>query len=337
MNADFIRALNDIESEKGISKEYMLDAVEAALAAAYKRDFGPNQDIRVRVDRKTGDIQVFRVRTVVETVLDSDVEISLEDAREISPIYLAGDQIQQEVKPGAFGRTAALTAKQVVVQRMREAERGRVMEEFTEKENEIVNATVQRVEKGVVYVDLDGAEGYIPVAEQLSGEHYYLNNRIKVYVIEVRKFSRGPQVVVSRSHPGLVKRLFEMEVPEIQNGIVVIRGIAREAGARTKIAVVSRDAEVDASGACIGQRGARVEKVSQELMGERIDIIKWSTDPAEYIANALSPARVVLVQVFEDEHMARVIVPDNQLSLAIGKEGQNADGLEDRHQEPEPD
>jgi len=324
MNADFIHALGDIEREKGIPKEYMLEAMEAAMVAAYKRDYGQNQEIRVHVDRKTGDIQIMRVKTVVDEVMDPDMEISLEEARTHSSIYMVGDQFQEEMKPKSFGRTAALTAKQVVVQRMREAERGKVVETFTEKENEMINATVRRVEKGVVYVDLEGTEGYIPVSEQLPGDHYFVNDRLKVYVIEVRRFARGPQIVVSRSHPGLVKRLFETEVPEIQNGTIVIRSIAREAGARTKMAVVSRDADVDPCGACIGQRGTRVEKVSTELLGERMDIIKWSTDPAEYIANALSPARVLMVQVMEEEHMARVIVPDNQLSLAIGKEGQNA-------------
>jgi len=324
MNADFIHALGDIEREKGIPKEYMLEAMEAAMVAAYKRDYGAEQDIRVHVDRKTGDITIFRVKTVVEEVLDPNMEISLEEANHISAGYAVGDILQEEMHPKGFGRTAALTAKQVVVQRMREAERGRVIEQFTEKENEMLVATVRRVENDVVYVDLDGTEGVIPVGERMSTDHYFVNDRIKVYVLEVRRYARGPQVVVSRAHNMLVKRLFENEVPEIQNGTVVIRSISREAGARTKLAVASRDSEVDPRGACIGQRGARVENVSRELMGERMDIIEWSADPAEYIANALSPAKVVMVQIFEDEKMARVIVPDNQLSLAIGKEGQNA-------------
>jgi N utilization substance protein A len=326
MNADFIRALGDIEREKGIPKEYMLEAMEAAMVAAYKRDYGADQEIRVHVDRKTGDISIFRLKTVVDEVMDPEPEISLEDALKINPGYAAGDVMQEEMHPKGFGRTAALTAKQVVVQRMREAERGRVVEQFTEKENEMLNATVRRVERDAVYVDLDGTEGIIPAAERMSTDHYFVNDRLKVYVLEVRRYARGsqPQVVVSRTHNNLVKRLFENEVPEIQNGTVVIRAISREAGARTKIAVSSRDAEVDPRGACIGQRGSRVENVSRELMGERMDIIQWSADPAEYIANALSPAKVLMVQIMEDEKTARVIVPDNQLSLAIGKEGQNA-------------
>ncbi len=326
MNADFIRALGDIEREKGIPKEYMLEAMEAAMVAAYKRDYGADQEIRVHVDRKTGDISIFRLKTVVDEVMDPETEISLEDALKINPGYAAGDVMQEEMHPKGFGRTAALTAKQVVVQRMREAERGRVVEQFTEKENEMLNATVRRVERDAVYVDLDGTEGIIPAAERMSTDHYFVNDRLKVYVLEVRRYARGsqPQVVVSRTHNNLVKRLFENEVPEIQNGTVVIRAISREAGARTKIAVSSRDAEVDPRGACIGQRGSRVENVSRELMGERMDIIQWSADPAEYIANALSPAKVLMVQIMEDEKTARVIVPDNQLSLAIGKEGQNA-------------
>jgi N utilization substance protein A len=328
MNADFIQALEDIEREKGISKEYMLTTIEAALAAAYKRSCGQSQDVRVTVDREKGDVAVFRCQLVVpdEEELDNEEsQIHLSAARAINPRMQAGMVLEQPVNIGSFGYTAAQTAKQVVVQRIREAERGRVMDEFSEKENEILTALVQRVEKGNVYVDLGNTEGYIPATEQMSGEKYLVNDRIKVYVVEVRKGAvRGPQIVVSRSHPGLVKRLFEMEVPEIHSGVVQIKNIAREAGARTKIAVTSKDEEVDAIGACLGQRSNRKDAVSAELKGERIDIIKWSVDPAEYIANSLSPARVVMVTLNEQEKTARVVVPDNQLSLAIGKEGQNA-------------
>ncbi len=324
MNAEFMMALTDIEKEKGISKEFMLDAIEAALTAAYKRDFGPNEDVRVAVDRETGDVAIFRRRKIVEEVEDPSQQISLADAKAIDYRADVGGVIEERIKPGSFGRIAAQTAKQVVVQRIREAERGMIMTEFTEKENEILSAVVQRVEKGVVYVQIDRTEGTIPASEQMPNEKYHVNDRLKVYVVEVRKGLRGPQVIVSRSHPGLVKRLFEMEVPEIHAGVVLIKNIAREAGYRTKMAVFSKDDQVDAIGSCVGQKGARVEAVSAELHGERVDIIRWSSDPGEFIANALSPARVILVQVNEEERAARVIVPDNQLSLAIGKEGQNA-------------
>lgn len=325
MNADFIMALTDIEREKGIGKEFMLDAIEAALTAAYKRDFGANEDVRVTVDRDNGDVAIFRRRRIVEEVEDPTLQIGLEDAKKVDYRVVVGGVIEERIKPGSFGRIAAQTAKQVVVQRIREAERGMIMTEFTEKENEILSAQVQRVEKGVVYVQIDRTEGSIPATEQMPNEKYHVNDRLKVYVVQVSsKGFRAPQVVVSRSHPGLVKRLFEMEVPEIHTGVVLIKSIAREAGYRTKMAVFSKDDQVDAIGACVGQRGARVEAVSSELHGERIDIIRWSSDPGEFIANALSPARVILVQVNEEERAARVIVPDNQLSLAIGKEGQNA-------------
>ena len=324
MNAEFMMALTDIEKEKGISKEFMLDAIEAALTAAYKRDFGPNEDVRVAVDRETGDVAIFRRRKIVEEVEDPSQQISLADTKAIDYRADVGGVIEERIKPGSFGRIAAQTAKQVVVQRIREAERGMIMTEFTEKENEILSAVVQRVEKGVVYVQIDRTEGTIPASEQMPNEKYHVNDRLKVYVVEVRKGLRGPQVIVSRSHPGLVKRLFEMEVPEIHAGVVLIKNIAREAGYRTKMAVFSKDDQVDAIGSCVGQKGARVEAVSAELHGERVDIIRWSSDPGEFIANALSPARVILVQVNEGERAARVIVPDNQLSLAIGKEGQNA-------------
>ncbi len=328
MNADFIQALEDIEKEKGISKEYMLVTIEAALAAAYKRSFGQGQDVRVSVDREKGDVAVFRRQLVLpdeEELENEENQIHLAAAKVIDPRVQPGMTLEQQVNIGSFGYTAAQTAKQVVVQRIREAERGKIMDEFSEKENEILSAVVQRVEKGNVYVELGNTEGYIPPTEQMAGEKYLVNDRLKVYVVEVRKGAvRGPQVVVSRSHPGLVKRLFEMEVPEIHSGVVQIKNIAREAGARTKMAVASRDEEVDAIGSCLGQRSARKDTVSAELHGERIDIIKWSADPAEYIGNALSPARVVMVTLNEQEKTARVVVPDNQLSLAIGKEGQNA-------------
>lgn len=324
MNAELISALNQLEYERGISKDVLLDAIEAALTAAYKRDAGSSQEVRVQIDRQTGATQVYSLRRIVETVEDPAQQISLEDAREKNRKYQLGDMYESCVTPKEFGRIAAQTAKQIMVQRIREAERGMIYDEFSQKENEVVNAVVQRVEKNNVFVQMGKTEGFLPPSERMEGERYYPNDRIKVYVVEVRKTTRGPQIIVSRSHPGLVKRLFEIEVPEIQSGAVQIWGISREAGQRTKMAVFSREAEVDPIGACVGQRGVRVERVVEELRSEKIDIIKWSPDTIEFIANALSPARVVMVQLLENERIAKVIVPDNQLSLAIGKEGQNA-------------
>ena len=324
MNSEFIAALDDIERERGISKDILIDAFESALIAAYKRNYGTNGNVRAVVDRDTGEVQIFASKTVVDEVYDPYAEISLADARKINHLYEEGDVLEEEVDPRKFGRIAAQTAKQVVVQRIREAERGVIFDEFVEKENEVLTAIVQRVENRQVLVELGRTEGLLEPNQQMPGEEYAPGDRLKVYVLEVSKMSRGPQVLVSRTHPGLVKRLFEIEVPEIRSGIVQIRSIAREAGQRTKMAVHSTDTMIDPVGSCVGPRGMRVENVVAELKTEKIDIIKWSADPAEYIANALNPARVISVFVAEKEKAARIIVPDNQLSLAIGKEGQNA-------------
>lgn len=324
MNGEFIQALNEIEKERGINKDILLEAIEAALISAYKRNYGTSQNVKVNIDRMTGDVRVYALKTVAEDVEDDFLEISLEEAREINRSYDIGDFVETEVTPRSFGRIAAQTAKQVVVQRIREAERGVIYEEYIEKENEVLTAIVQRVEKKNVYVELGRTEGLLASSEQIPAEIYQVNDRIKVYILEVKKTTKGPQVLVSRTHPGLVKRLFELEVPEIHSGIVQIKSIAREAGFRTKMSVHSADQSVDPVGSCVGQRGIRVEKIVEELKGEKIDVIKWSQDPVEYIGNALSPAKVIMVQVNETEKAAKVIVPDNQLSLAIGKEGQNA-------------
>lgn len=324
MNAEFMNALEALEKEKNISKDVLLEAIEAALMAAYKRSVGPAHDTRVSIARDTGDISIYALKDVVEEVIDEECEISLEDARKTNPNYEIGDVWETKVKPVAFGRIAAQTAKQVVVQRIRETERNMIYDEFVEKQDEVITATVQRVERNNVFVELGKTEGYLPPSEQMRHEKYYTNDRIKVYVMEVRKTNKGPQIIVSRAHTGLVKRLFEMEVPEIQTGVVEIVSIAREAGQRTKMAVYSSDEQIDPIGACVGQRGTRVERVVDELRGEKIDIINWSEDPVEYIANALSPAKVVMVYLYEEEQVASVVVPDNHLSLAIGREGQNA-------------
>ena len=324
MNTEFMEALTDLERDKGIKKDILLEAIETALISAYKRHFGTDQNARVEIDGDTGEIKVFAIKNVVDEIEDEETEITVEQAREINEKYEAGDVVETEVTPRDFGRIAAQTAKQVVVQRIREAERGIIYDQFSEKENEVLTAIVHRIERGNIYVELGRAEGIIPVSETVYSEQYNINDRIKVYVLEVKKTNKGPQIIVSRTHPALIKRLFEIEVPEIRQNVVQIKSIAREAGGRTKIAVWSDEKDVDPVGACVGHKGTRIEKVVEELNGEKIDVVPWSADPIEFIANALRPAKVVMVQINEDEKAAKVIVPDYQLSLAIGKEGQNA-------------
>ena len=321
---EFVKALDELEKGKGISKAVLLDAIETALVASYKRNYDNAANVRVTINGETGEIAVYSIKRVVEVLDNPAEEIELEDAWKIATYYQPGDILEEQIIPKGFSRIAAQAAKQVVVQRIREAERGMIYDEFSEKENEVLTAVVQQEEHGGVYLELGRTEGFMSASEFIPGEQYHVNDRIKVYVLEVRKTTKGPQVVVSRTHPGLIKRLFEFEVPEVQSGVVQIKSIAREAGFRTKIAVYSSDAQVDPVGACVGQRGIRVERIVQELSNEKIDVIEWSQDPVTFIANALSPAKVLMVQVNEEEKTARVIVPDNQLSLAIGKEGQNA-------------
>ena len=276
------------------------------------------------MDRITGSYHVYAIKTVVDEVEDAVQEISLAMARKISPNYQVGDTLEVEVTPANFGRIAAQNAKQVVVQRIREAERGMIYSEFSERENEVVTGIIQRVENRNVFVDLGKTEAIMPPAEQIPTEEYVVNNRIKAIVIEVKNSTKGPQVTLSRTHPDLLKRLFELEVPEIHDGIVEIKSVAREAGMRSKIAVCAREEGVDPIGSCVGHRGFRVQTIVDELHNEKIDIVEWDENPAVYIAHALSPAKVISVDVDENEKMSRVVVPDNQLSLAIGKEGQNA-------------
>ena len=323
MSEEFISALDALTKERKIDRDVLLSAIEAALISAYKRNYNAG-NVSVTIDSLTGNVQVFASKTVREEVENENLDMSLDQARTIDPRFKVGDIVKVEVTPRKFGRIAAQTAKQVVVQRIREAERGTIYNEYVEKENEILTAIVERMEGKQVLVELGRTQGLLDVPQQMPGEEYHINDRIKVYVLEVLRQQRGPQVLVSRIHPGLVKRLFEIEVPEIRDGIVLIKSIAREAGFRTKMAVTSTDPMVDPVGSCVGPRGMRVENVVAELKDEKIDIIKWSADPQEYIANALNPARVLGVYVSEKDKSARVIVPDNQLSLAIGKEGQNA-------------
>ncbi|HHY81073.1 MAG TPA: transcription termination/antitermination protein NusA [Clostridiales bacterium] len=324
MSGEFLEAIEEICRDKGINREILLEAIEAALVSAYKKNYGSAPNVKVGIDRQTGVVKVFAQKKVVKEVKDDLTEIDEAEAKKLRPGIQAGEVVDIEVTPKNFGRIAAQNAKQVVVQRIREAERGLIYEKFVELENEIVTGLVQRVEKRNVFIDLDKTEAFLPPSEQMPGEVYQVNNRIKVYITEVKKTTKGPQITVSRTHPGLVKRLFELEVPEIARGEVLIKNISREAGSRTKIAVYAEDKEIDPVGSCVGHKGTRVQRIVDELKGEKIDIIKWSEDPVEYISSALSPAKVLTVIPSPNEKSAMVIVPDNQLSLAIGKEGQNA-------------
>jgi len=325
MNVELMKALEQLEEEKGIGKEVIIEAIEAALLSAYKKNYGASaQNMRIEVDRDTGEMRAYQIRTVVESVEDEATQIALDEVREWDPTAQIGEMVEIEVTPRDFGRIAAQTAKQVVVQRLREAERDLVYKEFRDREGDIVTGQVQRIERKNVYLDLGRIEAVLPPTEQIPRESYRQSERIKAYVVEVRQGTRGPQIVVSRTHPGLLKRLFELEVPEIYEGIVEIKAIAREAGARSKFAVASRDKNVDAVGACVGPKGTRVQAIVDELKGEKIDIVPWNAAQPLFVSGALSPAKVTRVEIDEETKTALVIVPDNQLSLAIGREGQNA-------------
>ena len=331
MNAEFFAAIEDIEKEKGIPREYMYDKIRQAMLAAFRRDHPENEDnveIILDEDKKRIDMQVNKL--VVEDVEDTAHEIDLDAAKKISRRARLGETVAIPVETRKFGRIAAQAAKQVIIQGIREAERGLIYEEFTSKEHEILTGVVSRVDprSGAVSIRISSnsefTEALLPMNEQIRGEDFREGDRIKVYVVEVRNATRGPQVMISRTHPGLVKRLFELEVPEIDDGTVEIRSIAREAGSRTKMAVWSNDPNVDAIGSCVGPKGSRVSEIVNELGGEKIDIVNFSEVPEDYIAAALSPSEVVSVFMMEDGKSCQVIVPDSQLSLAIGKEGQNA-------------
>lgn len=324
VNGDLIGALQQIEREKGIPAETLISAIEVALVSAYRRNFGSSSNVRARIDRETGEVRVFARKRVSEDLKDPKDEIAVEKARALDPSVKVGDEVDVEVTPKDFGRIAAQTAKQVVVQRIREAERGMIFEEYSGREGDIVTGIVHRVEHRNIILDLGRAEAVLPPQEQVEREFLRQGERVKLYIVEVKKTTKGPVIIVSRTHPGLVKRLFELEVPEIHDGIVEIKGIAREPGSRTKVAVSSRDQSVDAVGACVGPKGMRVQAIVSELRGEKVDIIRWDPSPEVLVAAALSPAKVSLVRLNEKNRVARVVVPDDQLSLAIGKEGQNA-------------
>ena len=325
MSKEMLGALDALEQEKGVKKEIVIEALEAALVSAYKRNYGQAQNVEVEFDQKKGNIHVYAVKEVTEEVFDSRLEVSYQDALEINKAYEVGDTIRFEVTPKDFGRIAAQTAKQVIMQRVREAERSIIYNEYSQYENEIMQGVVERRDNKFIYVNLGKIEAVLSKQDQIPNEEYQAHDRIKVYVSKVENTTKGPQVFVSRTHPDLVKRLFEQEVPEIYDGTVEIVSIAREAGDRTKMAVRSTDPNVDPVGTCVGPKGQRVQLVVNELHGENMDIVKWEEDPSDYIANALNPAEVIAVQFNGDnEHTCTVIVPDYQLSLAIGKKGQNA-------------
>lgn len=324
MNKELLNAIAFLSKEKGVSTDVICDSLEAVLITAYKKEPEANSIADVELNRETGDYRIVAAQTVVEEVENPHGEISLEDARKLNPEYEVGDVVNVDVTPDNFGRIAAQAAKQVMIQRLREAERNIVYDEFYNRTDDIITGLIQRVENRNVYVDLGKAEAVLPVSEQIPTETYTVGQRIKCYVVEVRKTTKGAQILVSRTHPGLLKRLFELEVPEIYEGVVELKSVAREPGRRSKIAVYSRDENVDSVGACVGPKGTRVQNIVTELQNEKIDIVKWDEDPAVYIANALSPAQVLSVTVDESEKSSSVVVPDYQLSLAIGKAGQNA-------------
>ncbi|MDQ0214262.1 N utilization substance protein A [Oikeobacillus pervagus] len=324
MSSELLDALTILEKEKGISREVIIDAIEAALVSAYKRNFNQAQNVRVDLNLGNGSMKVYARKEVVEEVFDSRLEISLEDSHQVNPAYEIGDIVEIEVTPKDFGRIAAQTAKQVVTQRVREAERGIIYSDFIDREDDIMTGIVQRQDSRFIYVSLGKIEALLPQSEQMPNETYQPHDRIKVYITKVEKTTKGPQIFVSRTHPGLLKRLFEVEVPEIFDGTVEIKSVSREAGDRSKISVHADNLEVDPVGACVGPKGTRVQAVVNELKGEKIDIVKWSEDPVVFVANALSPSKVLDVQVNEEAKATTVIVPDYQLSLAIGKRGQNA-------------
>ncbi|GLB59308.1 transcription termination factor NusA [Cytobacillus sp. NCCP-133] len=324
MSSELLDALTLLEKEKGISRDVIIEAIEAALVSAYRRNFNQAQNVRIDLNLGNGTMRVFARKEVVDEVFDPRLEISVEDAQRINPNYHVEDVVEMEVTPKDFGRIAAQTAKQVVTQRVREAERGIIYSEFIDREEDIMTGIVQRTDPKFIYVSLGKIEAILPANEQMPNEHYQPHDRIKVFITKVEKTTKGPQIFVSRTHPGLLKRLFEIEVPEIYDGTVEIKSVAREAGDRSKISVHSDNEEVDPVGSCVGPKGTRVQAVVNELKGEKIDIVKWAADPVVFVANALSPSKVLDVIVNEEDKATTVVVPDYQLSLAIGKRGQNA-------------
>jgi N utilization substance protein A len=328
MNRELIAVIEQIGREKGIDKEILFEALESALLSASKKTLGAADNVRMHLDRQTGVLRVYGRKKVVTDVTDAKLEISLADAKALNPAAELDDELEQELPPQEFGRIAAQTAKQVILQRVRDAERERIYAEFAGKENQILRGIVHRIEKRNVILEIGKAEAILPEREQIPGERYNPGDRVRAFVLEVRRTTKGPQITLSRTHPGYLVRLFETEIPEIQEAIVLVKAAAREPGERAKVAVASTKRDVDPIGACVGLRGTRIQVISRELRGEKIDIIEWSHDPATFVARALSPAKVSSVTIgepdAEGQSSAFVVVPDNQLSLAIGKKGQNA-------------
>jgi N utilization substance protein A len=324
MRQELVQAIEQVGREKGIDRAVLIDAVGAAILSASRKTLGSSMDLRIRFDDQSGKFRLFSVRRVVEAPVNVRMEISLPEAVKIDPNAMVGGQVEVEVEPQAFGRIAAQTAKQVIIQRVREAERNCLYKSFKAREGELITGVVLRIVRGNIIVDLGKTEALVPEREQLPNEEYRPKDRIRAYIVEVRKTSKGSQIILSRTHPGFLIKLFEMEVPEINEKIVEIRGAAREPGERAKIAVASKDANVDPVGACVGFRGVRVQAIVKELQGEKIDIIPWKANPAEFITHALGPAEVSQVTMDEKGHTLNVVVPDDQLSLSIGKKGRNA-------------
>ena len=324
-NKELILALEELEKEKGIKKEYLLESIETALLTAYKRNFDALDNVKIVMDPQTGATHVYSIKEVMEHANDTALEISLEDAKKINKDVDIGDSVEVEIVPRNFGRIAAQTAKQVIIQKLREAEREIIYTEFNDRKGEIVSGIIQKADKNIVVMDLGRLEGIMPTKEQMPTETYHVNDKIKGYVLDVERGAKGaPQVIVSRSHPDFVRKLLEFEIPEIYEGVIEIKSVSRDPGYRSKVAVYSPDPNIDPVGSCVGQKGVRIQNVINELKGEKIDVIEWNEDPAIYISSALLPAKILAVDIKEEEKFAQVIVPDDQLSLAIGKSGQNA-------------
>ena len=324
-NKELILALEDLEKEKGIKKEYLLESIETALVTAYKRNFDSLENVKVVMDPKTGATHIYAIKDIMKRVSNPDTQINEKEAQKINKQLKAGDTIEIEIVPRNFGRIAAQTAKQVIIQKLRELEREITYNEFNDRKGEIVSGIIQKVDYNLVVMDLGKLEGVMPTKEQIPTEHYKVNDKIKGYVLEVEKGAKGaPHVVVSRSHPDFVRKLLEFEIPEIYEGVIEIKNVSRDPGYRSKVAVYSPDPNIDPVGSCVGQKGVRIQNVINELNGEKIDVIEWDEDPSIYIASSLLPAKILAVDIKEEEKFAQVIVPDDQLSLAIGKSGQNA-------------
>ena len=324
-NKELEQALILLEKEKGIEKEYLLESIEAALVTAYKRNYDSSDNVQVIIDEVTGETHIYSVKEVVKKVENPILQITLKEAQKVNPAVLEGETVNIEIVPKNFGRIAAQTAKQVIIQKLREAERNIVYGEFNERKGEILSGIVQKADTGTIVVDLGKLEGIMPKKEQIPTENYNVNDKIKGYVIDVIRGNKGnPQVIISRACGDFVKKLFELEIPEIYEGLIEVKSVSRDPGSRCKVAVASADENIDPVGSCVGQKGVRIQNIINELNGEKIDVIEWNEDPAIFIASALLPAQVMAVDVKEEEKQARVIVKDDQLSLAIGKSGQNA-------------